>query len=163
MERQQEPFCFPITDALRHQHLRNINLVLFLSATPENVRTDVSKLCMKKTHKPSIKGSLPSPHVPGVSLECDLMAVEGSPSTRGPRGNSTSLCPEQPKGQKGEGGGHRALSLTRREGGWHGWIWVHACQRVGEWRSVGRKEEREGTGQEGSCVYLAAPMCLVLC
>lgn len=70
---------------------------------------------------------------------------------------------EQPKGQNGEGGGRRALSLPRREGGWHGWIWVHACQTVGEWRSVGRKEEREGTGQEGSCVYLAAPMCLVLC
>ena len=69
-----QPFCFPITDALGHQHLRNINLVLFLSSTPENVRTDVSKLCIK-INKATMKGSLAGSHMPSVSLECGSMAV----------------------------------------------------------------------------------------
>lgn len=45
----------------RAPHLRNI-LILFLSVTPENVRTDVSKLCTK-INKATMKGSLAGPHM----------------------------------------------------------------------------------------------------
>lgn len=68
-----QPFCFPITGALGHQHLRNINLVLFLSVTrkmSEQMFQNVYK------NKQSHNGGLPSwPHEASISLECSMMAA----------------------------------------------------------------------------------------
>lgn len=116
MERQDGPFCFPITDALRHQHLRNINLVLFLSATPANVRTDVSKSCIN-INKPTIKGSLSGPHTPNSSLECDLRAVVVETlEMKGPG----HVCDSPSGGREGSprpplGGGHATQPASREE------------------------------------------------
>lgn len=132
-------FQLPMHDGRRHQHLRNINLALFLSATPENVRTDVSKLCIKKT-KPTIKGSLAGPYMPSISL-VPFDGREGKPLKR-----DASLCCvcNSPmgarEGSQGPEPGDR--------GGRHGWIWVPA---VKQWKKGGgRKKGKEQDKKEAA-------------
>lgn len=150
MESQQEPFCFPITDAVRHQHLRNISLVLFLSVTPENVTTDVSKLCMrgKRKKQPNIKGSLPGPHV-YLGLECGWRWWWGVLQTRGPQWVWNGLNGRREESQGPEPGGPDTLqpaSLGVRERQ----AWLDLGPQLS---TSGRMGE---PGEEGSCIDLAS-------